>query len=161
MLLRVRHRLKGFVMRSADRVNRTLLAVLALIAWLASGDRLATHRRVLAFEPLEPRLPLSAAGLVDVGTQPDGGLAGKIVYVHAGHGYTAANTGDGSWSFQRGPTNGLIEDLGNQDQMTFLVDYLFNAGATVVPLRPVGHQVNEVVMDNDDPGVTFVGGVEQ
>ena len=41
--------------------------------------------------------------------------------------------------------------------MTFLVDYLFRAGATIVPLRPVGHQTNEVVMDNDDPGVTFVG----
>ena len=144
-------------MHSAHRVNRAVLALMALVTGLASGDRLAVQRRVFAFEPLEPRLPLSAAGLVDVGAQPDGGLAGKIVYVHGGHGYTADNTNDGSWSFQRGPTNGLIEDLGNQDQMTFLVDYLFNAGATVVPLRPVGHQVNEVVMDNDDPGVTFVG----
>ena len=26
-----------------------------------------------------------------------------------------------------------------------------------MPLRPVGHQTNEVVLDNDDPGVTFVG----
>ena len=51
----------------------------------------------------------------------------------------------------------MIEDLGNIDQMTFLVDYLFRAGATVVPLRPVGHQTNEVVLDNDDPGVTFEG----
>ena len=49
----------------------------------------------------------------------------------------------------------MIEDLGNVDQMTFLADYLFRAGATVVPLRPVGHQTNEVVLDNDDPGVTF------
>ena len=32
----------------------------------------------------------------------------------------------------------MIEDLGNQDQMTFLADYLFRAGATVVPMRPVG-----------------------
>ena len=51
----------------------------------------------------------------------------------------------------------MIEDLGNIDQMTFLVDYLFRAGATIAPLRPVGHQTNEVVMDNDDPGVKFVG----
>ena len=51
----------------------------------------------------------------------------------------------------------MIEDLGNVDQMTFLADYLFRAGATVVPLRPVGHQTNEVVLDNDDAGVTFAG----
>jgi hypothetical protein len=51
----------------------------------------------------------------------------------------------------------MIEDLGNYDQMALFVDYLFRAGATVVPLRPVGHQVNEVVTDNDDPGVTFAG----
>ena len=41
--------------------------------------------------------------------------------------------------------------------MTIYVDYLFNAGATVVPMRPVGHQPNEVVLDNDDAGVTFSG----
>ena len=64
---------------------------------------------------------------------------------------------DGSWTFQRGPGHEMIEDLGNIDQMAFLVDYLFRAGATVVPLRPVGHQTNEVVLDNDDAGVTFEG----
>src|SRR3954464_12759215 len=98
-----------------------------------------------------------AAGLVPVGTQPQGGLSGKIVFVHGGHGITASNEKDGEWTFQRGPGNGMIEDLGNVDQMTMFVDYLFRAGATVVPLRPVGHQTNEVVIDNDDPGVTFVG----
>jgi N-acetylmuramoyl-L-alanine amidase len=99
----------------------------------------------------------TAAGLVDVGTQPDGGLSGKVTYIHAGHGYTADNLGSGAWSFQRPNLLGMVEDLGNVDQMTFLADYLFRAGATVVPLRPVGHQTNEVVMDNDDPGVTFFG----
>ncbi len=157
MVTRPFYRLKGLVMHSAHRVNRALLALLALVTGLVSADRSATHRRVFAFEPLEPRLALSSAGLVEVGTQPDGGLDGKIVYIHGGHGYTADNLNDGAWSFQRGPTNGMIEDLGNVDQMTYLVDYLFNAGATVVPLRPVGHQVNEVVLDNDDVGVTFVG----
>ncbi len=98
-----------------------------------------------------------AEGLVAVGTQPHGGLSGKIVYTHGGHGITAANQTDGAWTFQRGPGHGIVEDLGNIDQMAFLVDYLFRAGATVVPLRPVGHQTNEVVLDNDDPGVTFEG----
>ncbi len=98
-----------------------------------------------------------ATGLVDVGMQPQGGLSGKIVYTHGGHGITAANKRDGAWTFQRGPNLGMIEDLGNIDQMAFLVDYLFRAGATVVPLRPVGNQTNEVVLDNDDDGVTFEG----
>ena len=81
----------------------------------------------------------------------------KIVYTHGGHGITADNKGNGKWTFQRGEGHEMIEDLGNIDQMTFLVDYLFRAGATIAPQRPVGHQTNEVVMDNDDPGVTFVG----
>src|SRR4051812_10340211 len=66
-----------------------------------------------------------AEGLVPVGTQPHGGLSGKIVYTHGGHGITAANKRDGAWSFQRGPGNEMIEDLGNVEQMAFLVDYLF------------------------------------
>ncbi|HVT30072.1 MAG TPA: fibronectin type III domain-containing protein [Lacipirellulaceae bacterium] len=98
-----------------------------------------------------------ADGLVPVGSQPHGGLSGKIVYTHGGHGITAANQADGAWTFQRGPSHGMIEDLGNVDQMAFLVDYSFRAGATIVPLRPVGHQPNEVVIDNDDPNVTFTG----
>jgi hypothetical protein len=109
----------------------------------------------LAFEPLEPRLILAAAGLVPVGTQPSGGFSDKIVYIHPGHGY---ENQDGTWNFQRSEVSGteMIEDLGNYDQMQFLADYLFRAGATIVPLRPIGHQTNEVVLDNDDPGVSFV-----
>lgn len=122
-------------------------------------NRLArtTRSRLLGFEALEPRLTLAAAGLVPVGTQPVGGLSGKIAYIGGGHGTTADNVNGGAWSFQRGELFEMIEDLGNQDQMTFLADQLFRAGATVVPFRPVGHQTNEVVLDNDDPGVTFFG----
>lgn len=115
--------------------------------------------RRLAIESLEPRIVLSAAGLVDVGSQPAGELSGKITYIHGGHGYTTF-MGSGSndfWSFQRGNNNGMVEDLGNQEQMTFLADYLFRAGATVVPMRPVGHQTQEYILDNDDPGVSFSG----
>jgi hypothetical protein len=105
----------------------------------------------------------TAAGLAEVGAQPTGGLTGKVVFIHGGHGYTANNPGNGKWSFQRGeavvggtPTE-IIEDLGNVDQMNFLADYLFRAGATVVAQRPIGHQTNEIVLDNDDPGVSFEG----
>jgi hypothetical protein len=144
-------------MQWLSSVKRALLAGSAFVVGTMAADRPLAPRRLLAFEPLEPRLPLSAAGLVDVGTQPQGGLSGKIVYVHAGHGYTADNLGSGAWSFQRPNLLSMIEDLGNQDQMTFLVDYLWRAGATVVPLRPVGHQTNEVIVDNVSSSVEWVG----
>ena len=108
----------------------------------------------LSIEPLEPRLALSAVGLVDEAYVPTGALDGKIVYVHGGHGYTDDGSG---WGFQRPLYLEMIEDLGNQDQMTLLADYLFRAGATVVPLRPVGTQTNEFVLDNDDVEVSFTG----
>src|SRR5262245_12518856 len=111
-------------------------------------QRRIAQRRRLEFEPLEPRLTLAAAGLVPVGAGPAGCLAGKVAYIPAGHGYTLDTA---VWIFQRSEVAGteMLEDLGNQDQMTFLADYLFRAGATVVPLRPIGHQTNEVVLDND------------
>jgi N-acetylmuramoyl-L-alanine amidase/Fibronectin type III domain len=112
----------------------------------------------MRLEQLEDRLAMAADPLVPVGQQPQGGLSDKIVYVHSGHGYVADNLGSGAWSTQRGETFEIVEDFGNQDQATAYANFLFNAGATVVPLRPIGHQPREVVMDNDEPGVTFVGG---
>src|SRR3954469_14894638 len=91
-------------------------------------------------QALEPRVLLA---------QPTGALSGKIVYTVGGHGITADYPGTGAWATQRGDNNDLVEDFGNQDQLTYYVNYLFNAGATVVPLRPVGNQPNEVVLDNN------------
>ncbi len=89
-------------------------------------------------------------------TQPSGALSGRIVYTSGGHGWTSNSPGNGAWFTQRGINNGMVEDLGNADQLTLFAEYAFNAGATVVPFRPVGRQPVEVVLDNDDPGVTFV-----
>ena len=41
--------------------------------------------------------------------------------------------------------------------MSMFAYYCFNAGATVVAMRPIGNQTNEVVLDNVDPEVTFQG----
>lgn len=117
-------------------------------------DKPKSKGRLLAAEPLESRQMLSGAGLVEVGSQPSGALDGKIVYVHGGHGIEAQ---DGSWNFQRPLLLGMMEDLGNQDQASHFAETLWNAGATVVPMRPVGSQINEAVLDNDDSGVTFEG----
>ena len=112
--------------------------------------------RRLRLEPLEQRQLLAAAGLVPIGAQPEGGLSGKIVYTRAGHGWNWS-TNEGRWATDRGNVNSIVEDFGNQDQVTMYADYLLRAGATVVPLRPIGRQVNEVVLDNDSAGVTFSG----
>jgi hypothetical protein len=89
--------------------------------------------------------------------QPAGPLTGVTVFVSAGHGWTGG-AGDGDpWFLQRPVLLGMTEDYGNIDQINYFAQYAFNAGATVVPLRPVGWQPEEVILDNDDPGVTFNG----
>jgi len=92
-----------------------------------------------------------------VSQQPAGALSGKIVYLHGGHGWTADNLGAGAWFTQRPETFEIVEDFLNQDLLRFQADSLWRVGATVVPLRPIGHQPHETVLDNDDPGVTFSG----
>lgn len=97
--------------------------------------------------------PAAAPGAPIAATQPAGALSDIIVYCSAGHGFT----GDGSWITGRGLTHGMVEDMGNVDQLNTFAEYCFQAGATVVPFRPVGYQANEVVLDNVSPGVTFGG----
>jgi len=87
--------------------------------------------------------------------QQQGALSGKIVFMNSGHGWTFDPT---YWRLQRGVLNEMNEDYGNLDQLNFFAQYCFNAGATVVSMRPLGHQTNEVILDNDSPGVTFAGG---
>lgn len=86
--------------------------------------------------------------------QPSGALSGVVVYTSAGHGWTA---GSSSWVLQRPLLLSMIEDYGNIDQLNFFAEYCFAAGATVVPFRPIGHQSREVVLDQDDPEVTYTG----
>lgn len=86
--------------------------------------------------------------------QPNGALSGRIVFAGARHGWVYDPS---SWRLCRPVYAGINEDCGNVDQMTLFAFYCFNAGATVVPLRPVGFQTNEVVLDNTSAGVTFAG----
>jgi hypothetical protein len=87
-------------------------------------------------------------------TQPTGALSGVVVYCNAGHGWTGGPSG---WNLQRPVLLEMCEDYGNIDQLNLLAEYLFRAGATVVPFRPVGWQPLEIVLDQDDPGVTSTG----
>lgn len=109
--------------------------------------------------PVGPASPTGVRALVSgpiapAGTQPAGALSGRIVFTSAGHGW--AWTGS-AWALGRGVLNSMSEDYGNLDQMTLFAFYCFNAGATVVPFRPIGHQTNEVVLDNVSSAVRWNG----
>lgn len=111
--------------------------------------------------PVVDHVPLRASAQGPVVASPaqrDGVLSGRIVFMSAGHGLTADNLGSGAWETQRPLENQMVEDYGNIDQLNFFATWCFNVGATVVPLRPLGVQPNEVVLDNDSPSVVFTGG---
>lgn len=86
--------------------------------------------------------------------QQQGALSGKIVFMNSGHGWIYDPS---YWRLQRPVLYEMNEDYGNLDQLNFFAQYCFNAGATVVSFRPLGHQTNEIILDNDDPSVTFAG----
>lgn len=114
--------------------------------------------------PAEMPVPTEVVTPVDAGDrgptaqaarQPVGALSGVTVFCSAGHGWTAPDSGN--WYTQRPVLLEMCEDYGNIDQLNYFVHYAFNAGATVVPFRPVGWQPIEIVLDNDDPGVVYTG----
>src|SRR5213592_3714520 len=80
-------------------------------------------RRTFAFEELEPRLTLAAAGLITTPQTYSGALSGKIVFTSGGHGWQWNNT-LGRYATDRGDNNEIVEDFGNQEQLTFYADYL-------------------------------------
>ncbi len=96
-----------------------------------------------------------AGPIVPATRQPAGALSGRVVFMNSGHGWTWSGT---SWYLQR-PTSlaSMNEDYGNLDQLNFFATYCFNAGAIVASMRPIGQQTNEVVLDNTNAAVTFVG----
>ncbi len=106
--------------------------------------------------PVDPSPPVSLprGPVVPAARQPSGVLSGKIVFTNGGHGWT---WDPNYWRVQRGVTQEMNEDMGNLDQMNFFAAWCFNAGAVVVPMRPLGQQNNAVVLDNDDAAVTYTG----
>jgi hypothetical protein len=98
----------------------------------------------------------AAAGPSSPATQPNGQLAGRIIYATGGHGWVWTGSG---WDTQRGVGLEMCEDYGNLDQLNFFVPYLFNSGATVAACgRPFGNQTNEVVLSHTNASsVAFSG----
>lgn len=109
----------------------------------------------IAALPIRPARAATVVGpIANAGTQPQGALTGVTVFCSGGHGWTA---GESEWFLQRPLVLDMVEDYGNLDQLNYFVEYAYNAGATVVPFRPVGYQTTELVYDNDDPEVTYTG----
>ncbi len=102
--------------------------------------------------PDETGLPQVAAA------QPVGPLSGVVVYASAGHGF-GANSNLTAWIPERPLLYAVNEDMGNVDQMNRFAEAAWKAGATVVPIRPLGYQTNEVVLDNMDTNQTARGRV--
>ena len=90
--------------------------------------------------------------------QPTGPLSGVVVYTSGGHGF-GANSALTAWVPERPLLFAINEDIGNVDQLNRFAEAAWKAGATVVPFRPVGHQTNEVVLDNMDTTMTARGQV--
>ena len=81
------------------------------------------------------------------GAPTAGALSGKTVYRSAGPGWTYV---DGAWHTQRGNTNDLVEDFITVETVNqYLVPYLRNMGAYVVPIRESDLSTQSVVVDDD------------
>jgi len=75
-----------------------------------------------------------------------GALAGKTIYLSAGHGFVWTDFG---WRTQRGNTNGLVEDLLTIEAVDqYLVPYLHAMGAYVVTVREADVRAERVIVDD-------------
>ena len=102
---------------------------------------------------IAPR-PLSGASLTTKSLQFPRSLEGKTVYVSAGHGWRWSGW---TWRTQRGVTEGIIEDHNNAEAVDqYLIPYLENAGATVIPVRERDWNAARVIVDNDDGAPDYV-----
>jgi len=85
--------------------------------------------------------------------RPQGALSGKTIYVSAGHGWEWEYDGRCDcyrWKTQRPVYQDFIEDHNNAEAVDqYLLQYLWNAGATVIPVRERDMNPVERVVDND------------
>jgi len=105
-------------------------------------------------EGIEPELPGQPPAPGQ--GQPQGALSGRTVYVSAGHGWVW-NANVNSWRTQRPPypappyVGPIIEDHNNAEVVNqYLLQYLWNAGAQVIPVRERDMNAAERIVNNDD-----------
>lgn len=151
--------------RSAIRILLCVPFLFGTIARADHEDRINPNARLPELTPdwsepgnappaVSTPLPKAFGPIAPAARQPVGALTGRLVFMNSGHGWTYDPD---RWRLQRGNLNEMNEDYGNLDQLNFFAAYCFNAGATVISMRPLGQQTNEVVLDNDHPNVVFAG----
>jgi N-acetylmuramoyl-L-alanine amidase len=87
-----------------------------------------------------------------------GALAGKVIYLSPGHGFTWEAGTINQWRTQRGNTNDIVEDLVSIETLSqFLMPMLLNAGARVVPVRELDLNTDLVLVDNGEAGYVETG----
>ncbi len=120
----------------------------------------ASWRDIRSFLPLLPPVPekdyepSSGAYRPRIGfprsapTGSGGALAGKTVYLSAGHGWYSIGS---AWTTQRGNTVNLVEDLSNAEIVSYyLAPFLRNAGALVLTARESDRNPVSVIVDDAD-----------
>ena len=118
----------------------------------------APRKQMLLPHSHTPTLPHFHTG------QPQGALSDKTVYVSAGHGWQWNGY---AWRTQRPPypnplyyDGPIIEDHNNAEAVNqYLLQYLWNAGAMVWPVRERDMNSEVVVVDNDEGAGYFETGV--
>lgn len=87
--------------------------------------------------------------------QPKGRLAGKTVWLSAGHGWRYKRD---SWRTQRINTFGMVEDFASIEAVNYyLLKYLENSGANVWTVRERDMNTNEVIVDDESTGFATTG----
>ena len=87
----------------------------------------------------------------------DGSLAGKSVYISAGHGWYW-NTESEEWLTQRPVWEELVEDFNNAEVVNqYLLPYLYNAGADVWPVRERDLSAHEITITVGSPDYHQIG----
>lgn len=96
--------------------------------------------------PVPPTGAFLRRGAVAAPGSP-GALAGKTIYLSAGHGFVWTDVG---WRTQRGNNNGLVEDLLTIEAVDqYLIPYLHAMGAYVVTVREADLRSERVIVDDD------------
>ncbi|MEA3309296.1 MAG: N-acetylmuramoyl-L-alanine amidase, partial [Chloroflexota bacterium] len=143
----------------AEEVEETVARALMPLEWrvlhvLARDPASGECRPLSDFLPRpKPRLTAQETPRLKPAASPEAAtfprsLAGKTVYVSAGHGWQWNGT---AWRTQRPPYEEFIEDHNNAEAVAqFLIPYLENAGATVIPVRERDWNAARVIADNED-----------
>ncbi len=107
-----------------------------------------------------PRVPFlrrgaaaAASAAFDPAAAEPGALAGKTVYVSAGHGWVW-DASLGRWRTQRGNTHALVEDFISTEALSqHLIPLLHDLGAYVVPVREADLATELLLVDDDAAAV--------